>query len=72
MIHLQNECYPPILLYFLNYNKHTTALFIAAIVLLWMASKMEDDYNIEQFGDKYREHMIHVPRWNIFKGLRKR
>ena len=46
-------------------------LSIIAIVLLWMASKMEDDYNIERFGDSYREHMTRVPRWNVFKGLRK-
>ena len=46
-------------------------LSIIAIVLLWMASKMEDKYNIEQFGDSYREHMTRVPRWNVFKGLRK-
>jgi len=46
-------------------------LFIIAIVLLWMASKMEDDYNIERFGDSYRKHMTLVPRWNVFKGLRK-
>jgi protein-S-isoprenylcysteine O-methyltransferase Ste14 len=47
-------------------------LSITAIVFLWMASKMEDNYNIERFGDSYREHMIRVPRWNVFKGLRKR
>lgn len=46
-------------------------LSIIAIVLLWIASKMEDDYNIERFGDSYREHMTLVPRWNVFKGLRK-
>ena len=46
-------------------------LSIIAIVLLWMASKMEDDYNIERFGDSYREHMKLVPRWNVFKALRK-
>ena len=44
---------------------------IIAIVLLWMASKIEDDYNIERFGDSYREHMTRVPRWNVFKKLRK-
>ena len=44
---------------------------IVAIVLLWMASKIEDDYNIERFGDSYREHMTLVPRWNAFKRLRK-
>ena len=46
-------------------------LAVIAILLLWMASKMEDDYNIERFGDSYRKHMILVPRWNVFKGLRK-
>jgi protein-S-isoprenylcysteine O-methyltransferase Ste14 len=46
-------------------------LSIIAIVLLWMASKMEDDYNIKRFGNSYREHMTLVPRWNVFKGLRK-
>jgi protein-S-isoprenylcysteine O-methyltransferase Ste14 len=49
----------------------STVLSIIAIVLLWMASKMEDDYNIERFGDSYRDHMTRVPRWNVFKGLRK-
>ena len=44
---------------------------IVAIVLLWMASKMEDDYNIERFGDSYRKYMALVPRWNVFKGLSK-
>jgi protein-S-isoprenylcysteine O-methyltransferase Ste14 len=45
---------------------------ILSTVLLWMASKMEDDYNIERFGDGYRKQMAIVPRWNVFKGLRKR
>ena len=49
----------------------SVVLSIIAIVLLWMASTMEDDYNIERFGDSYREHMTRVPRWNVFKGLRK-
>ena len=45
-------------------------LSIIAIALLWMASKFEDDYNIERFGNSYREYMKRVPRWNVFKGLR--
>jgi len=49
----------------------SVVLSIIAILLLWMASKMEDDYNIERFGDSYRKHMTLVPRWNVFKGLRK-
>jgi protein-S-isoprenylcysteine O-methyltransferase Ste14 len=46
-------------------------LSVIAIALLWIASKMEDDYNIERFGDIYKEHMARVPRWNVFNGLRK-
>jgi protein-S-isoprenylcysteine O-methyltransferase Ste14 len=46
-------------------------LSIMAIVFLWTASKMEDDYNIERFGDSYRKHMTLVPRWSVFKGIRK-
>jgi len=46
-------------------------LSATAIALLGMASKLEEDYNVEQFGDIYREYMSRVPRWNVFKGLRK-
>jgi protein-S-isoprenylcysteine O-methyltransferase Ste14 len=46
-------------------------LGIIAIVLLWMASTLEDQYNIERFGDSYKKYMQSVPRWNVFKGLRK-
>jgi protein-S-isoprenylcysteine O-methyltransferase Ste14 len=47
------------------------SLSIIAIVLLWMAARLEDAYNIERFGDSYRKYMNRVPRWNVFKGLRK-
>ncbi|MEW6041398.1 MAG: hypothetical protein AB1633_07755 [Elusimicrobiota bacterium] len=30
----------------------------------------EDTFNIEQFGDSYKEYMEKVPMWNAFKGLR--
>jgi protein-S-isoprenylcysteine O-methyltransferase Ste14 len=46
-------------------------LSVIAIVLLWMAGTLEDEYNIERFGTSYREYMKRVPRWNAFKGLRK-
>jgi len=49
----------------------SAVLSVTAIVLLWMAAKMEDDYNIEQFGNSYRAYMKLVPRWNFFKGLKK-
>jgi protein-S-isoprenylcysteine O-methyltransferase Ste14 len=46
-------------------------LGIIAIAFLWMASTLEDAYNIERFGDSYKKYMNSVPRWNVFKGLRK-
>jgi protein-S-isoprenylcysteine O-methyltransferase Ste14 len=46
-------------------------LSLTAIVLLWMAATLEDEYNIVRFGTSYREYMNRVPRWNVFKGLRK-
>jgi len=49
----------------------SAVLSLIAIIVLWMASRMEDDYNVEIFGDGYREHMARVPRWNVFKGLKK-
>lgn len=42
---------------------------IAAAVFWWMASKEEDRFNLEKFGDEYRYYMARVPMWNIFKGL---
>ena len=47
-------------------------LCIIAIVLLWIAGTLEDTFNIERFGDSYRKYMRSVPRWNVFKGLRKK
>ena len=51
-------------------SKLSIVLSVIAIALLWMASKMEDDYNVERFGDSYREYMRLVPRWNVFKELK--
>lgn len=44
---------------------------IVGIFCYWMASKKEDEYNIDKFGDSYREYMKKVPMWNAFKGIRK-
>jgi len=44
----------------------------AAIFCLYIYSKKEDTFNIEQFEDSYKEYMKKVPMWNIIiKGLRK-
>ncbi len=46
-------------------------LGIVNIFCFWMASRKEDAFNIEKFGDGYQEYMREVPMWNVFKGLRK-
>ena len=45
-------------------------LGISAIFCLHIYSKKEETFNIEQFGDGYREYMEKVPMWNAVKGLR--
>ena len=49
-----------------------TLLGIIGIFCFRMASKKEDAFNIEKFGDRYREYIEKVPAWNAFKSLRKR
>ena len=41
------------------------------IFCFWMASKKEDEYNVNKFGKDYQEYMKRVPMWNAFKGIRK-
>ena len=42
------------------------------VFCLLMASRKEDAFNIEKFGEGYREYMEKVPMWNAFRSLRKR
>ncbi len=49
----------------------STVLGVVSVFCCWMASRKEDAFNIEKFGDSYREYMEKVPMWNAFKGLRK-
>jgi protein-S-isoprenylcysteine O-methyltransferase Ste14 len=42
---------------------------IAAVILFYTASKVEDNYNIKKFGREYIEYMKKVPMWNFFIGL---
>lgn len=41
------------------------------VFCFWMAARKEAEYNIEKFGDEYKEYMKKVPMWDVFKGLRK-
>ena len=45
----------------------SSLLGVACIICFWMASKKEDAFNIEKFGDAYKEYMKRVPAWNAFK-----
>jgi len=42
---------------------------IAAIILFYIASRVEDSYNIKKFGREYIEYMKKVPMWNFFLGI---
>jgi protein-S-isoprenylcysteine O-methyltransferase Ste14 len=44
-------------------------LGLVAVFCFFMASTGEDKFNLEKFGDEYREYMTKVPVWNIFTGL---
>lgn len=42
-----------------------------AIVLFYLASRIEDGYNIKKFGIAYEEYMKIVPMWNFITGLKR-
>ena len=42
-----------------------------AIVLFYLASRVEDGYNIRKFGSAYEEYMKIVPMWNFITGLKR-
>ncbi|MCG9479572.1 MAG: isoprenylcysteine carboxylmethyltransferase family protein [Actinomycetia bacterium] len=42
---------------------------IVTVILFYIASGVEDRYNIEKFGSEYIEYMKKVPMWNFFLGI---
>jgi len=40
-----------------------------AVILFYVASRVEDSYNIKKFGREYIEYMRNVPLWNFFLGM---
>jgi len=46
-------------------------LGIAALNLFRIAAIKETEFNIEKFGDPYRDYIKRAPMWNFFKGLRR-
>jgi protein-S-isoprenylcysteine O-methyltransferase Ste14 len=49
----------------------STIFGLVAIFCFWAASKKEDKFNINKFGDSYRKYMKRVPMWNFLNGLKK-
>lgn len=42
---------------------------VIAIILFYIASRVEDKYNINKFGREYIEYMKKVPMWNFYLGI---
>lgn len=42
-----------------------------AIVCFRIGTVKEDEFNIKEFGDAYKDYMKRVPGWNFLKGLKK-
>ena len=42
---------------------------IVAVILFYIASRVEDSYNIKKFGSEYTEYKKKVPMWNFFLGI---
>ena len=47
----------------------TVVLGFISIFCFFMASKLEDSYNLKKFGSSYKEYAKKVPRWNFILGL---
>jgi len=45
-------------------------LSTVAVVCFRMGATKEDEFNIKEFGDEYKEYMNKVPMWNVFKELK--
>ena len=41
-------------------------LGVVVIFFFWMSARMELNYNIRKFGDRYRKYAEKVPMWNFF------
>ena len=39
-----------------------------AVLCCWMASRKEDQFNLNKFGDEYESYLEKVPMWNFVKG----
>jgi len=49
----------------------TAIVGIVAFFCLQMASRKEDEFDIEKFRDGHRDYTKKVPKWNFLRGLRR-
>ena len=42
---------------------------VVAVIMFYIASRVEDSYNVKKFGSEYIEYMKKVPMWNFFLGI---
>lgn len=42
-------------------------LGVVSMFCFWMSARKEAEYNINKFGDDYKEYMERVPMWNFLK-----
>jgi len=40
-----------------------------SVVMFYVASRVEDKYNIKKFGSVYKEYIKKVPMWNFISGM---
>ena len=46
-------------------------LGLPSMFCFWMSARKEAEYDIQKFGNEYREYMRKVPMWNLLGGLKK-
>ena len=45
-------------------------ILVIGIVCFFIASRMEDNFNIEKSGEDYKKYIIKVPALNFLKGIK--
>ena len=65
MVHI----FPVILSQYIHFTILTVFAIALMIVYLNIGSHLEEKYNIEKWGDEYRQYLREVPRFNILLGV---
>ena len=61
--------FPVILSPYLHFTILTVFAIVLMIVYISIGSHLEEKYNIEKWGDEYRQYLREVPRYNILLGV---